>query len=300
MFAWMNLSSGEISQKDVGFDETNPSQTVRSTNIPKNSIPVETTVAPPPPVVSPVPPVSTITPYQPTVSEVAKAPEPPIVPETITPEYTEPLPSAPEKIVMKIDALQMPSSSLLKDYKALLMSPKLEPLVTPIVLELVDDRVEPRGKMTTEMVSLVVPLNTESESLKVFAHELGLVVDIEYLLPGLILSDPSEAFYAISWIDMSTKKKGMALKDFVSGYAMTNKYEDFGESFNYYLFHNNDFVKRAKQSKILQAKYNFIQRRVFPNQEFVGTGFEMSPIQQYNWDTTKIPIALNKYLFYIK
>lgn len=92
----------------------------------------------------------------------------------------------------------------------------------------------------------------------------------------------------------------MGLQDFVSGYAMTNKYEDFGESFTFFLFHNDEFAKRAKQSKTLQAKYTFFQKYVFPNKEFVGTGFELDRIPKYNWDSTKIPIATNKYLFYIK
>ncbi|MDD2745054.1 MAG: hypothetical protein PHU93_00815 [Candidatus Gracilibacteria bacterium] len=215
-------------------------------------------------------------------------------------DSSESLASAPEKIVMKVLTSTTPARVLIANYKALLASPKFESKVTPITLELVDDRTEPRGRMTTEMISLVVPLATPSESFKVFAHELGHVVDIQYLKPGRFSSDDSDKYYDISWLDVSTKKPKMGLKDFVSGYAMTNKYEDFGESFNYYLFHNNDFAKRAKSSVVLQNKYNFFKKYVFPKQEFIGTGFELDPIPVYNWDTTKIPIALNKYLFYIK
>lgn len=217
-----------------------------------------------------------------------------------TTDTSETLASAPEKIVLNVLTSTTPARVLIANYKALLASPKFESKVTPITLELVDDRTEPRGRMTTEMISLVVPLATPSESFKVFAHELGHVVDIQYLKPGTFSSDDSEKYYNISWLDVSTKKPKMGLKDFVSGYAMTNKYEDFGESFNYYLFHNNDFAKRAKSSVVLQNKYNFFKKYVFPKQEFIGTGFELDPIPVYNWDTTKIPIALNKYLFYIK
>ena len=38
-------------------------------------------------------------------------------------------------------------------------------------------------------------------------------------------------FYQLSWIDINIMKAGLNTKDFVSGYAMTNKYEDFAESF---------------------------------------------------------------------
>lgn len=235
-----------------------------------------------------------IAPPEPSASPGVEKKDPEVLPASGPPA------SAPRKYELNVRANGSLSSSLLGNYKALLSSPKLESMVTPITVEVVDDRIEPRGQMTMEMVSLVTPLASESESLKVLAHELGHVVDIRYLVEGRIFSDPSDAFYDISWVDITTKKPKMALSDFVSGYAMTNKYEDFGESFDYYLFHNADFAKRAKTSKPLKAKYEFFQKKIFPNQEFVGTGFELDPIPQYNWDTTKIPVALNKYLFYMK
>ena len=52
------------------------------------------------------------------------------------------------------------------------MSPKLHNKVTPIAVEIVDDRLEPRGRMTMDSVSLVVSIPSESESLRVFVHEL--------------------------------------------------------------------------------------------------------------------------------
>lgn len=321
LFSWMGLSRGESVGKEAYFEEAQPEiAVVRIPNVPKarktEMLPADVQ---PDPIGAPSEPAVVVTAeISPEVSETSEA----SAPETETPiseipeaptgvtqaadseispsESDDALASAPEKISMNVLATNIPSSSLIKDYKTILASGKLESMVTPITLELVDDRVEPRGKMTSELVSLVVPLASPSESVKVFSHELGHVVDIKFLKPGIVFGDPSEKFYDISWVDMATKKPGMALKDFVSGYAMTNKYEDFGESFTYYLFHNNDFAKRAKQSKILQAKYRFFQKYVFPNQEFVGTGFELDPIPKYSWDTTKIPVALNKYLFYIK
>lgn len=269
----MNLSSGETVVSDLDFEEAHHEAVRKKPESPSIHVALPSELRPP----SPVKPDSAET----------------------SPDGNS-LASAPEKLVMRILTQNSPAASLLSTYKALVASKKLEPKVTPVSLELVDNRTEPRGKMTSDLVSLVVPLTSQSESLKVFAHELGHVVDIRYLTAGRFTADPSEKFYDLSWLDMSTKKSGMALADFVSGYAMTNKYEDFAESFDYYLFHNNDFAKRARDSNTLRAKYEFFQKYVFQDQEFMGTGFEMDPIPKYSWDTTKIPVALNKYLFYIK
>jgi hypothetical protein len=57
----------------------------------------------------------------------------------------------------------------------------------------------------------------------------------------------------------------MTQKDFVSGYAMTNKYEDFAESLTYYILHNKDFLDKTKTSRILKRKYNFFSFYIFPN-----------------------------------
>jgi hypothetical protein len=46
---------------------------------------------------------------------------------------------------------------------------------------------------------------------------------------------------------------------------MTNKYEDFAESFTYYVLHNNDFYSKAKKSDILMNKYNFFKNNIFKN-----------------------------------
>jgi hypothetical protein len=44
---------------------------------------------------------------------------------------------------------------------------------------------------------------------------------------------------------------------------MTNKYEDFAESFTYYILHNDDFALKAEKSDILKKKYNFFNIFLF-------------------------------------
>ena len=140
----------------------------------------------------------------------------------------------------------------------------------------------------------------ESEGVKVFVHEFGHAVDIEYLVPRLLRSDASEEFYGISWQDIRVKLPKQTITNFVSGYAMTNKYEDFAESFGLYVFHNETFAARAQLDPIIARKYAFFQDRVFMNSEFVGTSFETAPLEKYLWDTTKPPISVAKYLQYIR
>jgi hypothetical protein len=46
---------------------------------------------------------------------------------------------------------------------------------------------------------------------------------------------------------------------------MTNKYEDFAETFTYYVLHNSDFVEKTKKSEVLKRKYDFFRNYIFGN-----------------------------------
>lgn len=92
----------------------------------------------------------------------------------------------------------------------------------------------------------------------------------------------------------------MKMGDFVSGYALSNKYEDFAESFSFYVFHNDTFQERASKNTSLRKKYDFFKTYVFDQEEFIGTSFGDAVLKSYNWDTTRIPVDIKKYLYYIK
>jgi hypothetical protein len=47
-------------------------------------------------------------------------------------------------------------------------------------------------------------------------------------------------------------------EDFVSGYALTNPFEDFAEAHNAYHLHNKRFRTIAQSNSTLQQKYNKI------------------------------------------
>ncbi len=83
--------------------------------------------------------------------------------------------------------------------------------------------------------------------------------------------DPSYTFYTISWTDSTRMKPDAKTRDFVTDYAMTNPIEDFAESFAYYLLAHDAFEERAKKSKALQLKYDFI-KTIAPKDTTVATG----------------------------
>ena len=85
--------------------------------------------------------------------------------------------------------------------------------------------------------------------------------------------------------------------DFVSGYAATNQYEDFAETFVFYVFHNSTFADRALRSESLRLKYLFFMNSVFPMGAYQGTDFSIGRVPSYLWDTTKISFSLQKYLY---
>ena len=99
------------------------------------------------------------------------------------------------------------------------------------LLELYKKKEKIRGKFYNNIIQMygISQLN-KNEILSVFIHELGHYFDIVYL-EKKVLFDVSDMFYQLSWIDINIMKAGLNTKDFVSGYAMTNKYEDFAESF---------------------------------------------------------------------
>jgi hypothetical protein len=155
--------------------------------------------------------------------------------------------------------------------------------------------VEPRGRMKWRSISLSSSIVRDSEFLKLFVHEFWHFFDI-YVLNSSWGKDSSLDFYNISW-QSSVKKAWQGQKNFVSGYAATNQYEDFAESFVFYIFHNRVFEELALRDETLRQKYLFFQNTVFPSGAFLDTDYSLWKIPSYTWDTTKLPISLQKYLY---
>lgn len=141
---------------------------------------------------------------------------------------------------------------------------------------------------------------SKEELLAVFIHEFWHYIDIDFS-ENKFSPDVSQDFYDISWEATTVIKWWQKISDFVSGYAMTNKYEDFAESFIYYVLHNWDFLSKSEKSEILKEKYNFFSEKIFTNEEFENTNFSKSKeVLDYYWDITKIDYFLEKLLNYLE
>ncbi|NVP17773.1 hypothetical protein HUU51_03580 [Candidatus Gracilibacteria bacterium] len=177
----------------------------------------------------------------------------------------------------------------------------IEPKISFLELFLNKQKGEVRGKMKNKSIHLFGVYNMkEAESLSVTIHEFGHFLDL-YILEKKVTKDISDFFYEISWINTTTLKPSMEQKDFVSGYSMTNKYEDFAESFTYYILHNNDFYEKSLLSETLKKKYDFFSDYIFRNDEFKTNSYKtINYISDYYRDITKIEYSLQNFLQYLK
>ena len=201
----------------------------------------------------------------------------------------------PWELQKKIEASHMPL------IEAFLSFSDISKVVEDLKVFLYQDTGEVRGKMKGAIIHMFwVPSLVQEEFLAVFIHEFWHYFDI-YNLKKSRFWDVSQKFYSISWESQSIMKKQLLQTDFVSGYAMTNQYEDFAESYTYYILHNRDFFFRSQSSTILREKYDFFEKYVFSTKQFYKEDFSSEEeVQSYYWDTTKIDIDIKKFLQYLQ
>lgn len=156
---------------------------------------------------------------------------------------------------------------------------------------------------TTMILDGTVP---DDEFGALFIHELGHVMDLNpdvRCLGGSAASgrsvfqdgpdpvyndDPSAEFYAISWLNAETPKSNVTGDDFASGYAQTNPFEDFSESFAYFLLQNEAFKARADANPVMKRKYEWFRTHLFPQVPQLARGFHVWG-GKVPWDATKLP-----------
>ncbi len=139
----------------------------------------------------------------------------------------------------------------------------------------------------------------EKEFISLFVHELGHIVDLG-LTKGnsgeltnfydatnpIYADDASLNFYQICWQDSYTRNDNCADSDFVTGYARTDTFEDFAESYLYYVLHGKEFRELARGNEVLSSKYNYI-KSIFSEKEFdTGTLNNIKWLRP--WDATKL------------
>jgi hypothetical protein len=100
--------------------------------------------------------------------------------------------------------------------------------------------------------------------------------------------DPSLGFYQISWLTSEVQRSSTHKEDFVSGYASYNIFEDFAESFAYFVLQNDQFAARALENEALARKYVFIRDTIFNGQiPNLATGKSVYK-GKAPWDSTKL------------
>lgn len=101
-------------------------------------------------------------------------------------------------------------------------------------------------------------------------------------------NDPSLGFYKISWLTGSVQRSTANPEDFVSGYASYDVFEDFAESFAYFVLHNDQFAARAETNDALAKKYAFIRDTLFNGTvPTLATSIEKLD-GKVPWDITKL------------
>ena len=140
----------------------------------------------------------------------------------------------------------------------------------------------------------MVQYNDFGASRYVLVHEFGHVLDVHYFVdeadneyyhppynfehyklaysPPWERLDTSSTFYDFSFLsptffNLNNNNVVNNAGDFVSGYAGTNEYEDFAETFYEYLLDCPRFKSRLLDSDVLRSKYNFFRDEMFDGEE---------------------------------
>jgi hypothetical protein len=151
---------------------------------------------------------------------------------------------------------------------------------------------------------------TDSELIGVLVHEMGHIVDTG-LYQGSVRAgksefndggtpvyrdDPSLAFYRLGFENEKSLKSDASALDFISGYSASDPFEDFAESYNYYVLHGNEFRLLARTNKILQKKYSFLKNRIFQGKEFINGNVRGIKVAERSYDATIMPYDPQKFL----
>jgi len=167
-------------------------------------------------------------------------------------------------------------------------------------LEIKNEKNKSRGMANAKkMIIYTGTIDSDQELKAIFIHEMGHVVDIGVVqgynqIPSMFTNgntpiytdDISLKFYKISWKNSITRKNDAQRSDFVSGYAMTNAFEDFAESYLFYRLHGEKFRYSMKYSPQLRKKYDYLKTEIFYGQEFQINKKVKNFVPDVIWDAT--------------
>jgi hypothetical protein len=150
---------------------------------------------------------------------------------------------------------------------------------------------------------------TDEELVGVLVHEMGHIADTGvlngtaaegesgYMDGGNVIykDDPSVKFYNLSFNTDGKIKEDATEYDFVSGYAKSDPFEDFAESYAYYILHGSEFRVLMQTNVILTTKYNFLKTEVFNGKEYFNGDDKEADAQERSYDVTVLPYSMKKF-----
>lgn len=152
-------------------------------------------------------------------------------------------------------------------------------------LILIFDEEAKRGQAGGTLMKLRCADVTTEELAAVLIHEMGHIVDIGMLVgtnTGLYdfvdgerpvwSDDLSATFYEISWVSNDEWAEDTAKLSFVSRYADSDPFEDFAESYVYYVLQGDAFRTLSDSNEDIAAKYEFMRDYVFEGIEYSEIG----------------------------
>ncbi|MDP3975900.1 MAG: hypothetical protein Q8P95_03200 [bacterium] len=136
----------------------------------------------------------------------------------------------------------------------------------------------------------------------VLVHEFGHIFDLHREVASgsksnffdgqyrLLQEDPSVTYYEHSWRNNHERLGGDS--DFASGYAMSDPFEDFAETFALYVLQHPTFAQWAQSSEVMARKFAFLKGDVFAGRTFsVSKRYSARP-----YDVTKMLLIYQELL----
>ena len=151
---------------------------------------------------------------------------------------------------------------------------------------------------------------SDKELMSVLVHEMGHVVDTglhtgnywhgrsEFMDGNIPVynNDLSLRFYRISWENEKTLKESASETNFVTQYAMSDPFEDFSETYNFYILHGKQFREMAEYNRALMSKYLFMKYFIFKGVEYDNDPYTEAQPFARNYDATVLNYNENSFI----
>ncbi len=143
----------------------------------------------------------------------------------------------------------------------------------------------------------------DTEFIALLTHECAHVIHANLLgtgnAPQSMFRDGNEIFYEdsaavafwkISWVKQNVKRDDARDADFISGYAKSDAFEDFAETFAAYVLQRDMLRTRAENNAALAAKLQWMEFNLPLAEGVLGSG--TATLDGVPWDVTRVPFAV--------